>query len=163
MSEDQLRYDRFVERALRHVVREALEQVARHGLPGEHHLYITFKSDHLGVVMPDSLREAYPEEMTIVLQFQFWDLLIEEDRFMITLSFNDARERLIVPFAAISAFADPSVNFALQFQTSEDMGVPMNFMNEFESNAEPDADDGSEADTPDSDGNVVALDQFRKK
>ena len=153
MSEDQLRYDRFVERALRHVVRETLEQVARHGLPGAHHLYITFKSDYPGVVMPDTLREAYPEEMTIVLQYQFWDLLIEEDQFQVTLSFNDAREPLTVPFAAISAFADPSVNFALQFQVGDEAAEPSEFTDTPVTN--PDA--------PESDGNVVTLDQFRKK
>lgn len=153
MSEDQLRYDRFVERALRHVVRETLEQVARHGLPGEHHLYITFKSEHPDVVMPDSLRAVYPEEMTIVLQYQFWDLLIEEDQFLVTLSFNDARERITVPFAAISAFADPSVNFALQFQTGDEAAEPVDFTG----TSEPDTD------APGSDGNVVTLDQFRKK
>jgi hypothetical protein len=153
MSEDQLRYDRFVERALRHVVRETLEQVARHGLPGEHHLYITFKSEHPDVVMPDSLRAVYPEEMTVVLQYQFWDLLIEEDQFLVTLSFNDARERITVPFAAISAFADPSVNFALQFQTGDEAAESVDFTG----TSKPDTD------APGSDGNVVTLDQFRKK
>ena len=153
MSEDLLRYDRFVERALRHVVREALEQVAHHGLPGAHHLYITFKSEHPDVVMPDSLREAYPEEMTIVLQYQFWDLLIEDDRFLVTLSFNDSRERITVPFAAITAFADPSVNFALQFQVGEESAEP----------GEPAGAPTADAGQMDSDGNVVTLDQFRKK
>lgn len=153
MSEDQLRYDRFVERALRHVVRETLEQVARHGLPGEHHLYITFKSEHPDVVMPDTLREAYPEEMTVVLQYQFWDLLVEEDQFLVTLSFNDARERIIVPFAAISAFADPSVNFALQFQTGDEPADPLGF-------TDAPKPGGGE---PGSEDNVVTLDKFRKK
>ena len=157
MSEDDLRYDRFVERALRHVVREALEQVARHGLPGTHHLYITFKSEHPGVVMPDKLREEYPEEMTIVLQYQFWDLLIEEDRFLVTLSFNDAREPLTVPFAAISTFADPSVNFALQFQTGVDTAESFDLSDESGSNAE------FGPNKAESNGNVVTLDQFRKK
>jgi hypothetical protein len=153
MSDDQLRYDLFVERALRQVVRETLDQVAHHGLPGAHHLYITFKSKFPGVAMPDWLHEAYPEEMTIVLQYQFWDLLVEDDRFAVTLSFNDARERLIVPFAAITAFADPSVNFALPFQSHDEAGET------------PEATEAeqNEADTENPDDNVVTLDQFRKK
>lgn len=113
--------------------------------------------------MPDTLREAYPEEMTIVLQFQFWDLLIETDRFMVTLSFNDARERITVPFAAVSAFADPSVNFALQFQTGEDTGEPNDFTNEPTPDDGLETDVGLEANKPGPDGNVVALDHFRKK
>jgi hypothetical protein len=152
MSEDQLRYDMFVERALRQVVRETLDQVARRGLPGAHHLYITFKSKFPGVAMPDWLHETYPEEMTIVLQYQFWDLMVEDDRFAVTLSFNDARERLIVPYAAITAFADPSVNFALPFQAIEVAG-------EIPEAAE--TEDDESAGGPDD--NVVTLDQFRKK
>jgi len=153
MSEDLLRYDRFVERALRLVVRETLQQVARHGLPGAHHLYITFKTTFPGVDMPESLRTSYPEEMTIVLQYQFWDLLVEEEIFSVTLSFNDRRERITVPFAAISAFADPSVNFALQFQVgAEENGAA-------ESPGPPESGDAEAK----SDDNVVTLDQFRKK
>ncbi len=156
MSEDQLRYDVFVERALRQVVRETLDQVARLGLPGEHHLYITFKSKFPGVAMPDWLHDAYPEEMTIVLQYQFWDLMVEDDRFAVTLSFNDARERLIVPYAAITAFADPSVNFALPFQAMDVAG-------EITEEAAQGPLRQSEIDTGADDDNVVTLDQFRKK
>ena len=155
MSEDQLRYDVFVERALRQVVRETLNQVARRGLPGAHHLYITFKSKFPGVAMPDWLHDTYPEEMTIVLQYQFWDLLVEEDRFAVTLSFNDTRERLVVPFDAITAFADPSVNFALPFQVMDE-GTEEEPVIAAETGQD-------ESDTGEADGNVVTLDQFRKK
>jgi hypothetical protein len=119
MTEDLLQYDRLVERALKNVVREALTFVSEHGLPGAHHLYVTFRTDHPDVTLSDELREKYPLEMTIVLQYQFWDLIIGDDQFEVTLSFNDRHQRLVVPFSAVNAFADPSVNFALQFQPAE--------------------------------------------
>jgi hypothetical protein len=161
MTEDLLQYDRLVERALRNVVREALQYVAAHGLPGAHHLYITFRTDYPGVDIPDALRAKYPIEMTIVLQYQFWDLLVGDDGFQVTLSFNDRHQRLVIPFAAVNAFADPSVNFALQFQPVE-------------AAAAPDAGTAVAADTaaesgPDGalpapkDDNIIPLDTFRKK
>src|SRR5438552_7635430 len=104
-----------VERALRGVVRDALARVAQEGPRGAHHFYIGFATGMPGVVIPDSLRERFPEEMTIVLQHQFWDLEIGEESFSVTLSFQKQLERLTVPFAAIRSFADPSVNFALEF------------------------------------------------
>ncbi|MFQ5953750.1 MAG: SspB family protein [Kiloniellales bacterium] len=116
MGKDFLRYDRMVEAALRDVVRRALARVAAEGLPGQHHFFITFHTDLPGVEMPDYLRERYPQEMTIVLQHQFWDLELDQDAFAVMLSFDDVPERLKVPFAAIVGFADPSVNFGLQFQ-----------------------------------------------
>ena len=108
MADDEFQYDRMVEEALRSVVGKALIQVVERGLPGEHHLYITFRSDHPDVVMPDHLRARYPSEMTIVLQYQFWGLEIGPDAFGITLSFANVPERLTVPFEALVAFADPS-------------------------------------------------------
>ena len=115
MADDEFKYDRMVEEALRSVVGKALTQVVERGLPGEHHLYITFRSDHPVVVMPDHLRARYPSEMTIVLQYQFWGLEVGPDAFGITLSFANVPERLTVPFEAVVAFADPSVRFGLQF------------------------------------------------
>lgn len=112
----ELRYDRMVESALRGVVRAALSQAEESGLPGNHHFYITFRTTHPGVELSDALNARYPAEMTIVLQFQYYGLEVEEERFSVTLSFNSVHERLVVPFAAITTFADPSVNFALQFQ-----------------------------------------------
>ncbi|MCC7426141.1 MAG: Stringent starvation protein B [Alphaproteobacteria bacterium] len=110
-----LRYDRMVEDALRAVVREALEFAGRHGLPGEHHFYVTFRTDHPGVQMPDHLRARYPQEITIVLQHQFWELKVFADRFQVGLSFGGVPSTLHVPFAALTQFADPSVRFGLQF------------------------------------------------
>jgi hypothetical protein len=116
MTKDGLRYDRMVEAALRGVVREAVAQAAENGLPGGHHFYITFKTNAPGVDISDHLRAKYPEEMTIVIEHQFWDLTVTDESFAVTLSFNNRPERLTVPFTAIGAFADPSVKFGLQFQ-----------------------------------------------
>jgi hypothetical protein len=160
MTEDLLQYDKLVERALKNVVREALQYVSVHGLPGAHHLYITFRTDYPGVDIPEALRAKYPIEMTIVLQYQFWDLAVGDDGFQVTLSFNDRHQRLVIPFAAVNAFADPSVNFALQFQPIEAVA--------------PDADAAAEPDTADDGGaegalpapkddNIIPLDTFRKK
>ena len=116
IEDDTLRYDKMVENALRSVVRDAVEEVVENGLPGDHHFYITFLTDYPGVDIPDYLRERYPGEMTIVLQFQFEDLYVDDEVLKVSLSFNNKPELLVVPLAAISIFADPSVNFALQFQ-----------------------------------------------
>ena len=120
-STDYMNYNEIVEQALKGVVRESLERVAENGLPGEHHFYISFLSGYPDVVMPDSLRERYPEEITIVLQHEFWDLEITDVGFSVMLSFNNTREFLNVPWAAITGFADPSVQFGLQFKTIEEM------------------------------------------
>ena len=174
MSKDLLRYDRMVERALRTVVRESLLQIVEFGLPGAHHLYITFQTDHAQIELPDHLHEKYPEEMTIVLQHQYWDLEVEEESFAVTLSFNDLHERLVIPFEAITAFADPSVNFGLQLQFESeseielpDMAQPADAENEpgeeAESELEEDSKEPAEGEEKTADGNVVALDAFRKK
>jgi hypothetical protein len=112
---DRFHYDALVDDALRSVVRRVLTQVAETGLPGSHHFYISFRSNDPGVELPDYLRAKYPDEMTIVLQHQYWDLIIREDDFEVTVSFNKQQERIKVPFAALSAFVDPSVRFGLQF------------------------------------------------
>ena len=103
---------------MRGVAREALSRVARDGLRGEHHFYVTFRTDMPGVALPDFLRAKYPEEMTIVLQHRFWGLEIGEESFSVGLSFQSRQERLTIPFAAITTFADPSVNFGLQFEVA---------------------------------------------
>jgi hypothetical protein len=115
VSQDLFQYDKMVERALRGVVREALARVARDGPRGAHHFYIGFGTQMPGVVIPDSLRERYPDEMTIVLQHQFWDLEVGDNAFSVALSFQKQLERLTIPYEAIRSFADPSVNFALEF------------------------------------------------
>ncbi len=160
MATDQLRYDRMVETALRGVVREALRQVEKGGLPGEHHFYITFRTGAAGVQVPDFLRSQYPQEMTIVLQYQFYGLEVTQERMSVTLSFGGQHERLVVPFAAITTFADPSVNFALQFQ-------PFGANDGGEAEAAPeDAEEAEDAPADDDSGKtgtVVTLDAFRKK
>jgi hypothetical protein len=118
-----LRYDALVEDALRGVVRRALTYAAERGLPGDHHFYVTFNTKHPGVDIPAQLHKRYPKEMTIVmtivLQYQFWGLDVGEEAFGVTLSFADVPERLTIPFAAITAFADPSVQFGLQFDPGQ--------------------------------------------
>ncbi|WP_142849635.1 SspB family protein [Telmatospirillum sp. J64-1] len=165
MSEDDtLRYDRMVEDALRGVVREALEVAATTGLPGQHHFYITFRTDYPGVRIPGHLRARHPEEMTIVLQHQFWGLEINDLGFEVTLSFNRVNERLAIPFAAVTGFADPSAKFGLQFQVD---GMPEDFDDEddgFEGNEdESQYAESSSEDAPEERGQVIALDAFRKK
>ena len=148
---DLLRYDKMVEGALRGVVREALARTAAKGLPGAHHFYITFRTRFPGLGLPDYLSQQYPEEMTVVLEHQFWDLDVTEECFSVTLSFQGKPERLTVPFEAITAFADPAVKFALQFQaTPENEAAPV------ESVCAPEAKSEKA-------GEVVALDTFRKK
>jgi uncharacterized protein len=115
MAQDLFQYDKMVERALRGVVRDALKRAAREGLRGGHHFYLGFVTQMPGVEIPDQLRAKYPDEMTIVLQNQFWDLEVGEEAVSVTLSFQKQVERLTIPFAAIRSFADPSVNFALEF------------------------------------------------
>jgi hypothetical protein len=116
MAETPLHYDLWVEQALRQVVHRALAHVARSGLPGEHHFYLTFRTTVPGVVLSDALRAQYPDEMTIVLQNQFWNLAVHEDGFEVALSFGGVRTTLGIPFHAVTAFADPGVNFGLQLK-----------------------------------------------
>ena len=124
MPEDLMRYDQLAQQALKGVVREALRIVERSGLPGEHHFYIAFNTKHPGVNIGERLAQRYPREMTIVLQHQFWGLTVTEDRFEVGLSFGGIPERLVVPFAAIKSFFDPSVQFGLQFEPQEAMETP---------------------------------------
>jgi hypothetical protein len=116
MATDHIRYDVLARDALRGVLRRVLTDAAAHGLPGEHHFFITFLSRAEGVKLSPRLLAQYPEEMTIILQHQFWDLEVSEDRFEVGLSFGGIPERLIVPFSAIKSFFDPSVQFGLQFE-----------------------------------------------
>jgi hypothetical protein len=158
MAQGTLRYDKMVENALRGVLREALTLTAKQGLPGAHHFYITFRTRHPGVVIPDPVRARYPEEMTIVLQHQFWGLDVTDSYFEVTLSFNRVNERLHVPFAAVSAFADPSAKFGLQFQVDEsesDQRRP--------STPPVESDVKEEAKPAEGTAQVIALDAFRKK
>jgi hypothetical protein len=116
--ESLLPYDDWTEAALRQVARDALAHVAAKGLPGEHHFYVTFRTDHPGTTVPPRLKAQYPQEMTVVLQHQFWDLKVDEeaDRFSVGLSFGGVGSTLVVPFGAITAFVDPHMKFALRFR-----------------------------------------------
>ena len=119
MATDHIRYDVLARDALRGVLRRVLTDAAEHGLPGEHHFFITFLSTADGVKLSPRLLAQYPEEMTVILQHQFWDLVVTEDRFEVGLSFGGIPERLVVPFNSIKSFLDPSVQFGLQFEPSE--------------------------------------------
>lgn len=149
-------YDEIVQEALRAVVGRVLGEIEQSGvLPGEHHFYITFKTAHPGVEMPRNLSERFPDEMTIVLQNKFWDLKVHDKHFEVGLSFNQVPAKLSIPFAAVTGFVDPAVNFALQFQAQGDEGGP-----EPHEQAE---NDGPTV-TPAEDGsNVVTIDFGRKK
>ena len=116
MGKDLIGYDALVESGLRSVVRAALRHVAREGWPGTHHAYITFKTGAPGVEVPDTLRGRYPDELTIVLQNQFWDLEVGDESFAVTLSFNKVGQRVVVPYTALTSYADPTVKFGLQFR-----------------------------------------------
>lgn len=162
MSEQHFHYDEMVQDALLGVVRKVLQDTAQNGLPGDHHFYIAFSTEAPGVVIPDHLRERYKDEMTIVLQNQFWDLKVEDDYFEVGLSFNSKPAMLKIPFDAVTGFLDPSVEFGLQFQRSD---------SEDETEAEEAApeeiveEDAAKPETGDTDdeANVVTLDAFRKK
>jgi hypothetical protein len=120
MPEDHIRYDLLAQAALRGVVRTVLADAAKNGLPGEHHFRITFVTGDPGVRLSERMRAQYPQTMTIILQHQFWDLVVRDDAFDVGLSFGGVGERLTVPFEAVSAFFDPSVQFGFQFATAED-------------------------------------------
>lgn len=156
-------YDEIVQEALRAVVGRVLGQIERGGgtLPGNHHFYITFKTGAAGVDIPSHLRERFPDEMTIVLQNKFWDLKVDEHGFSVGLSFNQLPAKLDIPFAAITAFVDPAVDFGLQFQA-----IAPDLEPEPHDDAQNDSPDGAPAsgDTPPDDGsNVVTVDFGRRK
>jgi hypothetical protein len=172
MPPQSIDYGRLVERALRNVVHDALELVAKHGLPGRHQLYITFRTDHPAVVIDDGLRARYPAEMTIVLQHQFWDLEVADDGFAIGLSFGDVPHRLEIPFEAVTVFADPSVEFGLQLGAlaGSAAGAPAGTAETGAKPAAPAAvsqlptsDAPRQPPAKDGSADVVALDRFRKK
>jgi uncharacterized protein len=119
MPEDLIRYEPLVLDALRGVVRSVLQRVLKRGVPGDHHFFITFDTQAPGVGLSKRLKEQYPQEMTIVLQHQFWDLVVTDDRFEVRLSFNNIPERLVIPFGAVRIFQDPSVHFALALRSPE--------------------------------------------
>ncbi|MBS9720881.1 hypothetical protein JYU29_09310 [Tianweitania sp. BSSL-BM11] len=193
MAEDHIRYDILAQEALRGVMRKVLIEVARTGLPGNHHFFITFLTGAPGVRISSRLKERYPEQMTIVVQFQYWDLKVTDTGFEVGLSFSDVPEKLEIPFAAVRGFYDPSVNFELEFDVKpvEPAAAPVEptpMLKAVDNNApaepkplpaktpkadkskkpaEPAASEASEEqaedETPKPGADVVSLDAFRKK
>jgi hypothetical protein len=158
MSEDPFDYARMVREALIEVPRRALRLAAREGLPGEHHFYVSFRTGDPGVSVSPSLRARHPEEMTVVLQHQYWDLAVGDDAFSVTLRFGGAPERLHVPFAALTAFADPAAEFGLRFDRPGEARVVTGRKEEGagEDVAETEVEGGTRA------GNVVDIRAFRR-
>ncbi|WP_454617572.1 SspB family protein [Bradyrhizobium cenepequi] len=171
MATDHIRYDVLARDALRGVVRHVLADAAEHGLPGEHHFYITFVSNADGVKLSPRLLAQYPQEMTIILQHQFWDLVVTDERFEVGLSFGGIPERLVVPFAAVKSFLDPSVKFGLHFEPSEEEAAPEKPAPNLPAAspappapaAEAAAEEKEESEKPSEGAEVVRLDRFRKK
>lgn len=165
MATDHIRYDVLARDALRGVLRRVLTDAAEHGLPGDHHFFITFLSTAEGVKLSPRLLAQYPEEMTVILQHQFWDLTVTEDRFEVGLSFGGVAERLVVPFNSIKSFFDPSVQFGLQFEPAD---APVANLPAVPAPAAPTAptpavENKDEPAKPSEGAEVVRLDRFRKK
>jgi hypothetical protein len=184
MSDDLIRYDILTQEALRRVIRKVLDEVQRSGLPGEHHFFITFETGYPGVRLSTRMRERYPEEMTIVIQHSYWNLEVDENSFEIDLSFDDIRERLRVPFAAIRGFFDPAVKFGLQFDIEPPKAATKSENAVVAKSEDPPQDAGKsgsqkssstrksgkatakksgEPEKPENGADVVSLDSFRKK
>ena len=164
MAKDSINYEAMVQTALRDVVKKAISYTEKHGLLGNHHFYITFATEHPGVQVPDYLRDQYGDEITIVLQYEFWDLVAEAKGFYVTLCFDDAHEKLYVPYTALLSFVDPSVKFGLQFTpvAEEHSEVGKVIKGDKPNNAK--SKSKSKENEPPKDGsNVVTLDSFRKK
>jgi uncharacterized protein len=168
MATDHIRYDVLARDALRGVLRRVLTDAAEHGLPGEHHFFITFVSTADGVKLSPRLLAQYPEEMTVILQHQFWDMVVTEDRFEVGLSFGGTPERLVVPYSAIKSFFDPSVQFGLQFETTDapvpaDAENPATPLPATSALPAPPKESNEEPAKPSEGAEVVRLDRFRKK
>ena len=150
MTSSEIDYPELVDEALRGVARMVLERVAQEGLPGEHHFVITFYTDHPELELPASLRATFPEEMTIILQNQFWDLVVEYEAFEVSLRFDGDPHRLRVPWRAVKSFVDPGAEFGLRFESHA-----------------PESDEPDPYDEPvdllDEPGEVISLDEFRNR
>ncbi|CDX38812.1 conserved hypothetical protein [Mesorhizobium sp. ORS 3359] len=176
MADDHIRYDILAQEALRGVMRKVLAEVARTGLPGNHHFFITFLTGAPGVRISSRLRERYPEQMTIVIQFQYWDLKVTDAGFEVGLSFSDVPEKLEIPFSAVRGFYDPSVNFELEFDVKtesvedeaaapapEPIAVVPEKKPETKKKAAESEKKPAVAETGGKGADVVSLDAFRKK
>jgi hypothetical protein len=181
MAADHIRYDLLTQDALRGVVRDVLKDAAKNGLPGDHHFYISFDTGAEGVKISSRLREQHPKDITIILQYQFWDLQVSAEAFEVGLSFNGVPEKLLVPFSAVKGFFDPSVQFGLQFETVDPEAEAEPAADQNDNARQPVAAPVAEAEPsapvakgprlvepkvdikPDKTGEVVRLDRFRKK
>jgi uncharacterized protein len=179
MPVDLIRYDLLAQEALRGVVRRVIADAAKNGLPGDHHFFITFDTTKPGIKISPRLHAQHPEELTIVLQHQFWDLAVSDDAFEVRLSFKGIPERLVVPFDAIKAFFDPSVKFGVQFDSADAVDEeapaktressalpaagPKEPIGEDAAEIEPAEVTDEEPEPPPAGGEVVRLDRFRKK
>ena len=161
---DTINYGELIDDAMHIIVRKALEKVIKDGLPGEHHFFISFLTQYPGVKISPALIEKYPEEMTIVLQYQFSDLFVDEKGMGISLSFDNVKESLYIPFMSLTAFADPSVKFGLQFRhvMDEDYEVD-DASSELENITDDNPKSTTKAKSDKCPDNVVTLDSFRKK
>jgi hypothetical protein len=158
MADDPLDYERMMEDAMRGIARRALEAAARDGLPDDHHFYIAFRTAAEGVEMPAALRAQYPDEMTIVIQHRFWNLLVDDEAFEVELAFGGKRVRLRIPFAALTNFVDPPARFGLRF------GAGAGAQGAVQEGAAPAPGESEGADgAPRGGEKVVSLDTFRRK
>ena len=156
--QDALDYSSLIDSAMRGVVRDVLKQAMEKGLPGEHYFYVAFRTDAPGVKVSDTLRARYPQEMTIVLQHQFWDFRVEAQGFQVTLSFGGVPEKLLIPFSAITSFADPSVKFGLQFHA-----VPQPDIVALGEEGEASPTEERQGQEAPGAAEIISLDAFRKK
>ncbi len=172
MAKDYIGYQALTDAALRGVVRDALRRIEKQGLIGSHHFYLTFKTHFPGVEIPSFLREQYPDEMTIILQHQFWGLKVKENHFEVALTFRKLPATLVIPFAALTKFFDPGVQFGLEFKGAEGEAKqgptavlppqPATEQNQDKSE-EPTSAEAAPEKQPAAPGEVVSLDSFRKK
>lgn len=168
MPDDLMRYDLLAQNALKGVVREALRIAETQGLPGEHHFYIAFNTRAPGVELSEKIAGRYPREMTIVLQHQYWNLRVHEDRFEVELSFDNVPEHLVIPFDAVKGFLDPAVQFGLQFEAQaaarpREVEAPKAAPRPEPARPVAEAEPNAETPAQDEPAKVVSLDQFRKK
>ena len=152
---DEIDYGNLMHNAMRSLIQDVLTEVKNNGLPGEHHFFITFDTNHAGVEMASWLKDRYPTEITVVMQHWFDDLEVKDDGFSVTLNFGDTPEHLVIPYEAILTFVDPSVEFGLRFETNEE--------DEDTDDQKPTVSkESNKVDTKKETGQVVSLDNFRK-
>jgi hypothetical protein len=172
-------YNKVIDQAMRSIVKKCLRYIETLDgkLPGNHHFYITFSLAHPDVIVSDKLKKMHHDQMTIVIQHQFWDLLVEDKKFSVTLSFNNVREKLVIPFDAVISFADPSARFGLQFQSEEDLIVPDDELDgeledeiikslldiEESANSDGKPEKKAKKDKKGAGSKVISIDSFRKK